>query len=281
MNTNLPQNQIISTEDVALIRRSKKDLDEVNFLMRAFNTLGTPIDTGMQMLPKNMQGKLQNAIQKALRLALKANLKTLKNNKKGKASANLTYKIVTGASGAAGGFFGIAGFTADLLISTKFMMRSIMDIARSQGEDIHDPETQLNCLQVFALSGESTDDDALETSYYATRAALHTAMGHASSYIAENGTRKILEAATAQTAAPITKLINQIAARYSIQVSEKFATQAIPVIGAAAGASLNLIFTTHFQKIATAHFNIRRLERKYGINAVRGIYNLPDLQGIA
>ena len=275
MNENLSHNQIISTEDIALIRKSKKELDEVSFVMRTFNTIGTPIDSGMQMLPKNMQQKLQEGIQKALRLALKANLKTLKNNKTGRSSANLTYKIVTGASGVAGGFFGVAGFTADLLLSTKFMMRSIMDIARSQGEDIHDPETQLNCLQVFALSGESPDDDALETSYYATRAALHTAMGHASTYIAENGTKKILEAIAAQTASPVAKLINQIAARYSIQVTEKFATQAIPIIGAAAGASLNLIFTTHFQKIATAHFNIRRLERKYGMDAVRGVYNLP------
>lgn len=276
MNTT-PQNQIVSTEDVALIRKSKKNLDEVTFVMRAFNTIGTPIDSGIQMLPKNMQQKLQEAIHKALLLALKANLKTLKKNKLGQSSADLAYKLVASASGAAGGFFGVAGFTADLLISTKFMMRSIMDIARSQGEDVHDPEVQLNCLQVFALSGNSPDDDSLDTSYYATRAALRTAINQAGVYIAENGTKKLIEAIAAQTASPMAKLINLIASRYSVQVTEKFAAQAIPVIGAAAGASLNLIFMTHFQKIATAHFSIRRLERKYDVGTVKGIYNLPRI----
>ena len=65
-----------------------------------------------------------------------------------------------------------------------------MDIARSQGEDIHNIETQLACLQVFALGGTSEYDDELDTSYYATRAALHTTMNQASAYITENGTKK-------------------------------------------------------------------------------------------
>lgn len=275
--TQLTQTEKISLEDLALIRKSRKDLDEISFLMRALNTIGTPIDSGLELLPEKIQSKISNLIQKALQLAVKANLKTLDKNKQNRTSSNLTYKLVTGLSGATGGFFGVAGFSADLLISTKFMMRSIMDIARSQGEDILEIETQLACLQVFALGGTSEDDDELDTSYYATRAALHTTMNQASSYIAENGTKKIIETITSQTAAPIAKLINQVAARFSVQVGEKFAAQAIPVIGAAAGASINVLFISHFQKMATAHFTLRRLERKYSKELIKENYNLLRL----
>ncbi len=269
----------ITPQDLILIKKCQKDLDETPFLMKALNTIGSPIDQGLELLPQKYQTKVSETIQKALQLAVKANLKTLNTDKKNFPSSNLTYQFVTGFSGATGGFFGVAGFTTDLLISTKFMMRSIMDIARSQGEDIHHIETQLGCLEVFALGGSSADDDALDTSYYATRAALHTAMNQASAYVAENGTKKIIEAFASQTAAPISKLISQVAARFSVQVSEKFAAQAIPVIGAAAGASINVLFIKHFQKIATAHFTLRRLERKYSTELIQKKYDEIEIEG--
>jgi len=254
----------IAKEDLMEIQRAKYNLENVSFLMRAFNTIGTPIDSGMALIPEKYQDKVQQTIQQALRLAVKANLRTMRNGIPGKKASSTMYKMVTGFSGAAGGFLGVAGFTADLLVSTKFMMRSILDIARSQGEDVHDIETQLACLEVFALGGTSEDDDEVDTSYYATRAALHAAMNHAGAYIAKNGTSKIIETLAAQSSAPLSKVIGQVATRYSLQVSEKFMAQLIPVVGAAAGASINMIFISHFQKMATAHFTLRRMERKYG-----------------
>lgn len=89
-------------------------------------------------------------------------------------------------------------------------------------------------------------------------------MNHAGAYIAKNGTSKIIETLAAQSSAPLAKVISQVATRYSLQVSEKFMAQLIPVVGAAAGASINMIFISHFQKMATAHFTLRRMERKYG-----------------
>ena len=267
----------ITSEDQELIKKAQYDLDQVSFMMRAFNTIGTPIDTGMMMLPEKFKDKIHGTIQKALQLAVKANLKTLKADTPYKSSSNLTYKVVTGLSGAAGGFFGAAGFTADLLVSTKFMMRSIMDIARSQGENVHEIEAQLACLQVFAMGGSSDKDDDVDTSYYATRAALQTAINQSSVYVTENGTKRIIEALASQTAAPLAKLINQVAARYSLQISEKFAAQAIPVLGAAAGASINVLFINHFQKMATAHFTLRRLERKYGKQLIQNNYEQLQL----
>ena len=252
MTAQLPRLQTVAQDDLRALQKAKYDLEHVSFVMKAFNSIGTPIDTGMALIPAKYQVKVQQTIQQALRLAVKANLQTMKKDKPGKKASNSMYKLVTGFSGAAGGFLGVAGFTADLLVSTKFMMRSILDIARSQGEDVHDINTQLACLEVFALGGTSEDDDELDTSYYATRAALHSFMNQAGSYMAKNGTSKIIESLAAQSSAPLSKVVSEVAARYSLQVSEKFVAQVLPVFGAAAGASINVLFIAHFQKMATA-----------------------------
>ena len=55
-------------------------------------------------------------------------------------------------------------------------------------------------------------------------------------------------------------------------VSEKVAAEAVPVIGAASGVAINLLFVTSFQKIASGHFVVRRLERKYGLDVVKSAY---------
>ncbi len=138
-----------------------------------------------------------------------------------------------------------------------------MDIARSHGEDINTMETQLACLEVFALSGNNKDDDGLGSSYYATRLALSTAVKEVSAYITNNGTTKIVENVLISTN-PIAKIVSSIASRYGVQVREKLAAELVPVLGAAGGGAINLIFMSHFQNMATAHFAIRNLERKYG-----------------
>jgi hypothetical protein len=67
-------------------------------------------------------------------------------------------------------------------------------------------------------------------------------------------------------------LITRIAARFSVPVYDKFAAQSIPLIGAAAGAAVNLVFINHFQDMARGHFTVRRLERKYGEEIIRSEY---------
>ena len=55
-------------------------------------------------------------------------------------------------------------------------------------------------------------------------------------------------------------------------LQEKAAAQAVPAIGAAGGAIINTLFIDHFQDMARGHFIIRRLERKYGKEAVEATY---------
>jgi hypothetical protein len=48
----------------------------------------------------------------------------------------------------------------------------------------------------------------------------------------------------------------------------------VPVVGAAGGATVNVLFITHFQAMAGGHFTVRRLERKYGAELVQARYRL-------
>jgi len=90
-------------------------------------------------------------------------------------------------------------------------------------------------------------------------------MTEAAKYLAEHG--------LSSSGAPVlVRFLAKIASRYSIQVSEKAAAQAVPLIGAAGGATINVLFMGHFQSMARGHFIVRRLERTYGKEPVREAY---------
>jgi hypothetical protein len=55
-------------------------------------------------------------------------------------------------------------------------------------------------------------------------------------------------------------------------VPQKAAAQAVPVIGAAGGAAVNVLFINHFQDMARGHFIVRRLERAYSPEFIRAEY---------
>lgn len=276
MNNNFSTNHI-SPEDLAAIKSAKSSMEDIGMLMQGLNKLGERIDSGVKMIPQKQQLWLQKNVNNILMTMVKSNLATMEKGNSFKKPSPKVYKtlvtasgIISGALGAATGI-GTALFASELALSTNFIMRSIMDIARSEGEDLYDIETQLSCLQVFSLGGNSKDDDGLETSYYTSKIALDNALKGATSYISKNGING-LNKLLLNSANPLMKLISTITSRFTIQVSEKFVAQAVPLIGAAGGGSINYLFINHFQKMAKAHFTIRRLERKYGQELVKTNY---------
>jgi len=72
----------------------------------------------------------------------------------------------------------------------------------------------------------------------------------------------------------LAKIVEKVAARFGVVVTEKFAAQAVPIVGAVAGATLNTMFTDYYQDVARGHFIVRRLERSYGYETVRAAYSL-------
>ena len=169
-------------------------------------------------------------------------------------------------TGAVGGVFGLPALAIELPVSTMVIFRSIADIARSEGENLHAIDAKLACIEVFALGGRTGTDDATESAYFTVRTALATAVADASRYFAARG--------GVESGAPVVaRLVAQVANRFGVNVTQKMAAQAVPVIGAAGGATLNVVFIRHFQDMAAGHFTVRRLERQYGAEVVRRTYD--------
>src|SRR4029077_16113388 len=93
------------------------------------------------------------------------------------------HKILVMGAGAAGGAFGLAAMPLELPISTCLILRSIAEIAQSEGHTLSSVETRLACLSLLALGGKSDADDASETGYWAVRSALAKAVSDAAAYV--------------------------------------------------------------------------------------------------
>jgi len=255
----------ITEEDVNDLRYAKALLENPGLAAKITSIIGMPIEKGFALLPATWSDAVNQATKAALEKALKFALLTL-SDRTGRGSSDMLHKMIVAATGGTGGAFGLAALSVELPVSTTVMLRSIADIARSEGEQMKDPKVKLACLEVFALGGRSNRDNAAETGYFAVRAALARAVSEGAQHIA--GKRVAQEGAPA-----IVRFISKVASRFSITVSEKMAAQAVPVIGAAGGAAINTLFLDHFQHMARGHFIVRRLERAYGLEIVKKAYD--------
>ncbi len=250
--------------DLNDLKKAKTLLENPGIAAKITDSLGTPIEKGFELLPDNWNVKVGEVTKEALSKAVHAAVFTIKDSP-GEEASNYWHKIAVATTGGIGGFFGLTALAVELPISTTIMLRSIADIARSEGEAISKIESKIACIEVFALGGPSKSDDASDSGYFAVRAALAQSVTKAAEYIAEKS--------LAEEGAPaLVRLVIKIAERFSIQVSEKAAAQAVPAIGAAGGALINTLFIDHFQDMARGHFIVRRLERKYGKEIVETTY---------
>ena len=253
----------MSPEDLTDLKYAKSLLENPGLAARIINLIGAPIEKGFELLPEKWSTVVNKAARVSLKKALTVVVTTLGTS--GGRSSDIMHKIFVSVSGAGGGAFGLPALALELPISTTIMLRSIADIARSEGEDLNDPHVKIECIQVFALGGSSKNDDASETGYFAVRTALARTVSDAAQHIASKGL-------TQKSAPVLLRLISRVSSRFGVVVSEKVAAQAIPLIGAAGGALINSLFIDHFQDVARGHFIIRRLEKHYGENEVRKQY---------
>jgi hypothetical protein len=246
------------------LRNAKISLETPRFAVQVVNFLGVPIEQGISHLPANWREKILAISNAALEKAAEVALWSVDPG--GRRSANeLLHKLAVTATGAAGGAFGVSALALELPVSTTVMLRSIADIARCEGEDLRSADAKLACLTVFALGGPAASDDASESAYYVARVGLANAVSDAAHHLMSKNAIK-------SAAPPLLNLIDKVAGRFSLQVSEKAAAQAVPVVGAAGGAILNWLFISHYQQMAKGHFTIRRLERLYPSPLVEARY---------
>ena len=254
----------MTTQHLEELRKAFQLLEYPSVAIKVSNLVGNQVEKLVDSLPEKVKRGISKASNKAIEKATKIALLTLKNNPTQKAN-DRAHKIVVGVSGGLSGFFGAAATAADIVFSTTVMLRSIADIARSEGADLDEVETQLNCMTVFGLGGKTSKDDSAETMYYASRSALSQAVKGSLSFLSKSTLADV-------NAPALLSLMKKVAEKFSIQLTEKAAAQFLPAIGALGGGAINLIFIDHFQDMARGHFIVRRLEKEYGDVNVRREY---------
>jgi hypothetical protein len=261
----LQETSDITLEDREALRSAVKSLEHPSLAARLTNIVGKPVELIGYALPAFASKAIASATSKGLEAALKVALRTLPRTPR--AGSQFFHRALATASGAAGGTFGLAVLPVELPVSTVIMLRSIADIAQSEGENLSSPEAVLSCVEVFALGGRAGSADASESGYFAVRGMLAKTVTEAARFVAERGVIK-------EGAPILLKFVTQVAARFGLVVTQKIAVQALPVVGALGGAAVNYAFIQHFQDIARGHFTVRRLERLYGEEKIRSEYDL-------
>ena len=247
------------------LQRAVMNLENQDFAARLADYAGRPIARAMRLMPKAASDHFNKVVEAAILKALNIAIRSIEPRSK-RPPAPHTASVLAGVSGGIGGFLGIAALPIELPVTTTLMLRAIADIARHHGEDLSTLEARLACVEVFAL-GTPQADRQMGLSYYASRTLI--------SRLAANATSILLERGTANVSAPVvSSLVSEIATRFGVVVTERSAASALPVLGAVGGATVNMISMNHFQRVASGHFAIRKLERLHGQSVVRQHYQI-------
>jgi len=238
-------------EDVAALREAWLRLERPSFAARATHYLGAPLEAGFQRLAPGLRTRLEKATDAALERALSAAVASLDPLP----ASVARHRAMSIGLGAAGGFFGPPGLVLELPMTTVLLLRTIADTARREGEDLGELDARLACLEIFALGSPSSADDAAETGFFELRAALAVELARG------GGPLAALRGGANPAAAT---LVQALARRFGVAVSQKAAARAVPVIGAITAAGLNALFFEHYLDVARGHFVRRRLERRWG-----------------
>ncbi len=252
----------LAEEELAELQWAHRHLEHPSLAARLSSVIGDPIEQTLHLMPKSWYRRIDEVAERSIRIMLDLTINGMAQISPDASNDQLHSLLVMG-TGAVSGFFGPALLLAELPVTTALMLRSIADIAHSQGEDLNSEDAKVACMQVFALGGRSKEDNATDTGYYGLRITLGLHFSH-----------RILQIRPSSKM-PIPAGINiarGIASRFGVAVSDKVAAQLVPVAGAVSGALLNLVFMNHFQDIAKGHFIVRRLERRHGAEKIRKAY---------
>jgi len=194
------------------------------------SSLGAQADGLLQRLPQKAQEGLQDATVAALNHAMTA---AHKSRDMVPDQAGWLNSAVSAAMGAVGGMGGLPTALAELPVTTTLLLRVINGVAAEHGFDTSEENVRFDCVHVFTAAGPLDHDDSTEIAFLSARMAL---------------------SGTAMQA-----IIARVAPRLATVLGQKLAAQAVPVLGAVAGAATNYAYTSYYTDMAHVHFGLRRL----------------------
>lgn len=254
----------LNPADEAALKSAVKYLEGRNFAAKLADYAGVPVNRVLSFLPKVVSRQISGIVRNAVTRALEFAVGTLDETPPRTPSIGFSC-LLAGVTGGVSGLFGFGALALELPLTTAFMLRAIAEIAQHQGDDLSTVEARLACLEVFA-HGARRNAENVDVGYYAARTLMSKYTHHVAALALERGT---IDAST-----PVVgSFISEIVSRFGLLVSDRVAASAMPVLGAVGGATVNMIFMDHFQRIAQGHFALRRLERIYGSATIRHRYN--------
>lgn len=208
-----------------------------NIGMQVVTMVGGRVENLIDRLPQEARNGLESATRRALEVAFDA-----ASRSRGRVpdTSDWLNTAVTTAMGAAGGSGGLPTAMAELPVTTAVLLRAIQGIAAEHGFDPSDEAVRLDCLHVFAASGPLERDDGADIAFLAARVSL--------------------------TGVSVRGLIAKLAPRLGVVMGQKLAAQAVPILGAVAGAAVNYAFTSYYQQMAHIQFGLKRLARDTGLD---------------
>ena len=200
--------------------------------------MGGQVETGLRALPKGAQGQIDKVVRMALEKSFQIAAKTRTGPIGRAVGTDRLHRIMGTVTGAVGGVAGIGTALAELPFAITIIFRAVQAVAEEHGEDPQSEETRLECLAVFGSGGPGHLDDGIDTSFIGARLSL--------------------------TGSALHRLIATVAPKFATMLSQKLASQSIPVLGAIAGAGTNYAFVDYYVQMAHVHFGLRALFRKHG-----------------
>jgi hypothetical protein len=225
--------------EAALDAAAEEYLAARSRLMTALEGVGRTIQIGLTRLPPGAQARVAAAAREGLGLAWRVAVTGLDTETRRESAG--AYRLGGALSGAVGGLGGFATTLAELPVTTTLIMRSVADIARARGLDLSDPAVREACIEVFAFGGPLEEDDDQDLAFWTARLAGQE----------------------------VAQLLAAVVARYAPAALTKMAGQAVPFVGAAVGAGLNLAYMEFYQRMARVVFTLLPIEAVQGRAATR------------
>ncbi len=224
-----------SAEIAALARRYRRANGPV---MALVNRLGGALETRMAALPEGVRRQIGAVTERALLAAHGLAGVGAKGPDLGR-NGPMAAAMLSGAVGGAGG---LATSVAELPVTVTVILHAIRKAAAEQGFDPDDPAIRAECLRVFTAGSPLGSDDGVNTSFLSARLTV--------------------------TGPAIQRLVASVAPKLATALGQKLAAQAVPVLGAVAGAGLNAAFLRYYREMAEIRFALLRLAEQHGAEAI-------------
>lgn len=215
--------------------------------MRFMNRLGGGLENQLRVLPAPVRDSLDTVTAKILESTYRAAALIGRAPAVPRAGRSL-HRIAAGFSGAAGGAAGLGSAMVELPATVTLIFGAMQKAASEAGYDPASEEVRKLCLDILGSGGPGRADDGVNSAFLSVRLSVSgTALG---------------------------AIVARVAPRFGLVLGQKLASQIVPVLGAAAGAGVNMAFMDYYQKMAQVRFGLKRLAETHGEEAVIAAFRM-------